>query len=183
LDTLTTAHQTVHELYSPIYDPNSSGCDSHNGKKVLKSGGHSSTSQVNNNFYIYYHKNILSYPGGCHFLQRRDVYRSELTFLPDDNILPLRGLFIHWNTADNYQYSLDIKRSNGETKAPCLNAGVLGSRSWWAFDGKCHGENFIQDNTSEVRVCAAINGNWSNARCSDYADIGDDRDIELYIDY
>lgn len=79
-------------LLRPILDFTRVHCSSgYSGNRIEFAGGHSKTSQIGNNWYIYYHVNEMVDRGqnDCHHLLTRHTVRQELSFDIDGHILPL----------------------------------------------------------------------------------------------
>jgi hypothetical protein len=171
-------------LPAQFYPASGTNCGGYSGLPVRSAGGHSSTIEIDNKFYMYYHKTIFTYDNlGCHNFQYRDVYRTELNFLPDGRIKNLYDTYVQWNTFTGNEYSMDVKTFAGETIAPCQSAGELKGQAWTLLQGFCGSKKVDPNQIESLRVCAAKNGNWAKATCSDYTSLlGGDIKVEIPSD-
>ncbi len=165
---LSTSHVPRRSLREPIFGQ-ATGCTGYSGRSILDAGGHSSTIRIGEDYFIFFHINESVYgPDGCHQVTRRHTVRQKLTFLPDNRILNLRGVFLRWDElGPGYEYSLDVQTPT-RTFAPCIGADKIGSSTWVEFDGRCGSDELGEAANLSFRVCAAQNGNWSSALCSPY---------------
>lgn len=107
----------------------------------------------------------------------------------DRLFLPIEGgatdsIALRWSElATGAEYSLDVRRADGSWIAPCVNAGALGSRVEFTFDGTCSsaGQTVAPRDIQALRVCSAQGGNWSQARCGtvDYDGTAGFVDVEI----
>ena len=77
-------------------------------------------------------------------------------------------IVIQWNErVTGTQYSLDVRRSDGSWIAPCVPSGIIGNSIEYVFDGNCQssGLTVSPSDITSIRVCSAINGDWSHAVC------------------
>ena len=91
LDDLVKGKSKSYRLLDPVTKPGTAVCDfgekNYTKSAVQENSGHSSTIEIDGEFYIYYHKGRFTYgANGCHKLDVRDAYRSKLHFLPNGEI-------------------------------------------------------------------------------------------------
>jgi len=65
------------------------------------------------------------------------------------------------------EYSLDVQLPDGEWLWPCVDAGTLGTKLAYSFDGMCsaHKRNVSVSGLRSFRICWAENGDWPNGKC------------------
>jgi hypothetical protein len=75
---------------------------------------------------------------------------------------------LRWNERiTGTEYSLDVLRSDGSWIAPCVSHVILGTSIEYVFDGHCQTTSIFVEprNITSIRMCSAINDDWSRAIC------------------
>lgn len=95
-----------------------------------------------------------------------------------------RQIVVRWNERMTYaKYSLDVARSDGSWIAPCVGSDFIFNGIEYVFDGNCRSPSiFINpQDISSIRVCSAINDDWSKAVCSSIPYDGKTIHVSVYI--
>jgi len=75
---------------------------------------------------------------------------------------------VRWNErVTGAKYSLDVLRSDGSWIQPCVGCEFLFNNIEYVFDGNCRSSStFVQlQDIKTIRVCSAVNDDWSHAVC------------------
>jgi len=89
---------------------------------------------------------------------------------------------IRWNErVTGTQYSLDVRRSDGTWVAPCVASGIIGNSIEYVFDGNCQtsGVTVSPSDITSIRMCSAINDDWTHAICNTVS--YDGRALNVYV--
>jgi hypothetical protein len=79
-----------------------------------------------------------------------------------------KQIALRWNERiTGTKYSLDVLRSDGIWIAPCVGDVILGTNIEYVFDGNCQTASIFVEprNITSIRMCSAINDDWSKAIC------------------
>lgn len=140
IEGLTRERYQPKTLFNVAYDETKGNCSGFYGKKIIDSGGHSSTIKIDGQRYIYFHINKFSYDqNGCHQnVKTRDVYRSPLVILPNGNLKNLEHILIQWNQLGNeFKYMLSVNLKDGTILKNCKDQTSLKNKNWHSFDLSC----------------------------------------------
>ncbi|WP_395855945.1 family 43 glycosylhydrolase [Cystobacter fuscus] len=82
------------------------------------------------------------------------------------------------------QYSIDVqRRDTGAWIGPCIDVNSVNRALAWSYTGRCTspGVDVAPSNISAFRVCSAVGGDWSRARCGSTAYDGKRMDASVVI--
>ena len=94
--------------------------------------------------------------------------------ISDDVSLTLPGGYtpfvdLEWSEEETAaQYSIDVqRRDTGAWIGPCIGVNAVNKSLAWSYQGRCDtpGINVPPSNIQAFRICSAVNGDWSRARC------------------
>ena len=94
--------------------------------------------------------------------------------ISDDVALTLPGGYtpfvdLEWSEEETgAQYSIDVqRRDTGAWIGPCIGVNAVNRSLAWSYQGRCDtpGINVPPSNIQAFRICSAVNGDWSRARC------------------
>ncbi|RKH36959.1 glycoside hydrolase family 43 protein [Corallococcus sicarius] len=94
--------------------------------------------------------------------------------ISDDVALTLPGGYtpfvdLEWSEEETAaQYSIDVqRRDTGAWIGPCIGVNAVNKSLAWSYQGRCDtpGINVPPSNIQAFRICSAVNGDWSRARC------------------
>ncbi len=77
-------------------------------------------------------------------------------------------VFLRWNErVTGSKYSLDVLRSDGTWIAPCVGNIFLVNNIEYLYDGNCKSASIFVEpyNITSIRICSAVNDDWSKAIC------------------
>jgi hypothetical protein len=108
----------------------------------------------------------------------------------DDVFLELPGgttpfVDLSWSEEETgAQYSIDVqRRDTGAWIGPCIGVTSVNRALAWTYSGRCDtpGINVAISNISTFRICSAVNGDWSRARCGATAYDGKSMHVPIVI--
>ncbi|OJH39593.1 hypothetical protein BON30_19080 [Cystobacter ferrugineus] len=113
----------------------------------------------------------------------RSTYKQRLAFKPDGSLASLNQVNVRWTRKAGYSYSLDLVLRDGTVVGPCIDVNSVNRALAWSYAGRCTspGIDVAPSNISAFRVCSAVGGDWSRARCGTTAYDGKRMDASIVI--
>lgn len=95
-----------------------------------------------------------------------------------------KQIALRWNERiTGTKYSLDVRRGDGTWIAPCVGDAVIDSKIEYLFDGNCQSAKVFVNpsDITYIRMCSAINNDWSRAICGSVAYDGKTINVAIAI--